>query len=390
MPNNKPTIDEQISKLMERFDEVNDFYIEKIAKQILTIGEMNQSSINRVVIMAEMNANMAEISARLAKALKQSVQDLYKIYQQAMQEAYTDPRFARALTETPLSDAAKGRLRQYTRAVNLQTAGTMQNLSNTTASSAQYRQIVDKAVLAVSSGLDSYQTATRESIRQLGYNGMQVVYESGYHRRLDTAIRQNIIDGANQIAQHGSDIMGEELGFDAYEISAHARSAPDHEPVQGRVFLKEEFEKMQSGEPFEDVDGNHYDGFRRPIGEWNCMHLAMSFSTEYSVRRYTDEQLKAWAEENAKGCEIDGKHMTTYQAVQLMRRIETQVRREKDAANAARAAGDDQLREDCQKRIDALSRKYTQVAKTAGITPRRDRMSVNGFKPVKIKEEAKK
>ena len=369
MPNNKPTIDEQISKLMERFDEVNDFYIEKIAKQILTIGEMNQSSINRVVIMAEMNANMAEISARLAKALKQSVQDLYKIYQQAMQEAYTDPRFARALTETPLSDAAKGRLRQYTRAVSLQTAGTMQNLSNTTASSAQYRQIVDKAVLAVSSGLDSYQTATRESIRQLGYNGMQVVYESGYHRRLDTAIRQNIIDGANQIAQHGSDIMGEELGFDAYEISAHARSAPDHEPVQGRVFLKEEFEKMQSGEPFEDVDGNHYDGFRRPIGEWNCMHLAMSFSTEYSVRRYTDEQLKAWAEENAKGCEIDGKHMTTYQAVQLMRRIETQVRREKDAANAARAAGDDQLREDCQKRIDALSRKYTQVAKTAGITP---------------------
>ena len=178
MPNNKPTIDEQISKLMERFDEVNDFYIEKIAKQILTIGEMNQSSINRVVIMAEMNANMAEISARLAKALKQSVQDLYKIYQQAMQEAYTDPRFARALTETPLSDAAKGRLRQYTRAVSLQTAGTMQNLSNTTASSAQYRQIVDKAVLAVSSGLDSYQTATRESIRQLGYNGMQVVYES--------------------------------------------------------------------------------------------------------------------------------------------------------------------------------------------------------------------
>ena len=162
MPNNKPTIDEQISKLMERFDEVNDFYIEKIAKQILTIGEMNQSSINRVVIMAEMNANMAEISARLAKALKQSVQDLYKIYQQAMQEAYTDPRFARALTETPLSDAAKGRLRQYTRAVSLQTAGTMQNLSNTTASSAQYRQIVDKAVLAVSSGLDSYQTATRE------------------------------------------------------------------------------------------------------------------------------------------------------------------------------------------------------------------------------------
>ena len=384
----KPTIDDEINKLMGRFDEVNELYIEKVARQILTIGEMNQTSINRIVIMAEMNANMAEITAKLAQAVKMGVQDLYKIYQRAMQDVYTDPRFARALTNMPLSDAAKGRLTQYTRAVSLQTAGTMQNLSNTTASSDQYRRIVDKAILAVSSGMGSYQTATRDSIRQLGYNGMQVVYESGYHRRLETALRQNIIDGAHQIAQRGSDIMGEELGFDAYEISAHARSAPDHEPVQGRVFLKAEFERMQAGESFEDVDGNHYDGFRRPIGEWNCMHLAMSFSTQYSVRRYTDEQLREWAADNAKGCQIDGKHMTTYQAVQMMRKIETQIRREKDAANAARAAGDDKLREDCQRRINVLSRKYTQVSKTAGITPRRDRMSVEGFKPVKLKTES--
>lgn len=381
----KPTIDDEINKLMSRFDEVNELYIEKVAKQILTIGEMNQSSINRIVIMAEMNANMAQISAKLAQAVRMGIQDLYKIYQQAMQEVYTDPRFARALTNKPLSNAARRRLTQYTRAVSLQTAGTMQNLSNTTASSDQYRQIVDKAVLVVSSGLGDYQSATRDAVRQLGYNGMQVVYESGYHRRLDTALRQNIIDGTNQIAQHGSDIMGEELGFDAYELSAHARSAPDHEPVQGRVFLKAEFEKMQAGEPFQDIDGNHYDSFRRPIGEWNCMHLAMSFSTQYSVRRYTNEQLAQFAADNAKGCEIDGKHMTTYQAAQLMRRIETQVRREKDAANAARAAGDDTLREECQERINRLSRKYTQVAKTAGITPRRDRMSVEGFKPVKLK-----
>lgn len=380
----KKTIEEQIDALMARFDDVNTLYIQKVAEQIRAIGEMNQTSINRVVVMAEMNANMAQITARLAQAVRMGVQDLYKIYQQAMQDVYTDPRFSRALTNAPLSDEAKGRLTQYVRSVSLQTAGTMQNLSNTTASSDQYRQAVDKAVLAVSSGMGDYRTATREAVRQLGYSGMQVVYESGYHRRLDTALRQNITNGANQIAQHGSDLMGEELGFDAYEISAHARSAPDHEPVQGRVFLKAEFEKMQAGEPFQDTDGNHYEGFRRPIGEWNCMHLAMSFSTQHSVRRYTNEQLAQFAADNEKGCTIDGKHMTIYQAVQLMRQIETQVRREKDAANAARAAGDDKLREDCQRKIDTLSRKYTQVAKTAGVKPRRERMSVEGFKPVKL------
>ena len=39
------------------------------------------------------------------------------------------------------------------------------------------------------------------------------------------------------------------------EISAHPHSAPDHEPVQGRMFTLEEFNKMQAGEDFVDVSG---------------------------------------------------------------------------------------------------------------------------------------
>ena len=209
-------------------------------------------------------------------------------------------------------------------------------------------------------------------------------YPSGYHRRLDTAIRQNIIDGANQIAQQGSIMMGEELGYDAYELSAHARSAPDHEPIQGRVFLKEEFEKLQSEQPFQDVDGHHFEAIRRPIGEWNCMHIAMAFSTKYSKRQYSDEQLNRWKEDNEAGCMIGGKHYTIYQASQLMRKIETQVRREKDTANAARIAGDDVLRKECQIRINSLARKYQEVVSASGLRARKDRMSVEGFKMVKV------
>ena len=209
-------------------------------------------------------------------------------------------------------------------------------------------------------------------------------YPSGYRRRLDTAIRQNIVDGMNQIAQNGSIMMGEQLGFDAYELSAHARSAPDHEPIQGRVFLKEEFEKLQSGLPFQDVDGNQFEGINRAIGEWNCMHIAMSFSTQYSERRYSDKTLKKYIEDNNKGCEIDGKHYTIYEASQIMRQIETQVRREKDVANAARIAEDMDLRRKCQKRINALAAKYEVVANAAGLTMRKDRMSVEGFKMVKV------
>ena len=231
----------------------------------------------------------------------------------------------------------------------------------------------------------SYNEAARDIIRDLGYNGLQVQYESGYHRRLDTAVRQNIIDGVNQINQNASLEMGRALGYDAVELSAHANSAPDHEPVQGRVFLLAEFEKMQNGEPFQDVDGVHYEGFRRAIGEWNCMHIAMSFDTKTSIRRYTNEQLQQWKDDNAKGCDVGGKHYTLYQARQLMRQLETKVRREKDAAVAAKLNGNDMDERRARQRvINALSTQYYAVAQAAGLTPRGQRLSVEGFRAVSV------
>lgn len=379
------TQEQRLEMLMKRFEAVNEFYILKVAQQIEKIGKLSQSSINRLVIMAEMNEDIAAINEKLAKALKLARNDLYRLYEDALNETYTDPRFARALRETPLPDIEKRRLEHYAQAVSVQTAGTMQNLSNTTLISQTYRDTVDKAILAVSSGLTDYRSATRQAVRDLGYNGMQVVYpETGYHRRMDTALRQNIIDGANQIAQNGSIMMGEALGYDAYEISAHAMSAPDHEPIQGHVFLIAEFEKMQTGQPFEDTDGRHYEAIRRPIGEWNCKHIAMSFSTKYSIRKFTNEQLDKFIADNEKGCTIDGKHYSIYAASQYMRQLETAVRREKDAANAARIAGDDELRRQCQIRINNMARKYSEVAKAANLKPHKERMQVEGFRMVKV------
>ncbi|MGN0363691.1 MAG: phage minor capsid protein [Bilifractor sp.] len=375
---------EKVDAMMRLFDEVEQYFIEKIATQIKDIGELSQSNINRLIIMSEMNENIADINARIRQAANVTTGELYRIYNTALNDTYTDPRFERALKESPLSEEARRRLEQMAQTIANTTAGTMMNLSNTTIVSSTYRNAVDRAVLAVSTGMGDYKAATRNAVRELGYNGLQVQYPSGYHRRLDTALRQNIIDGARHITVTASQQMGDELGYDAIELSAHLMSAPDHEPVQGRVFLKAEFEKMQSGMGFSDIDGNHYAGFRRPIGEWNCMHFPLSFSTKYSKRTYTDQQLQEWADQNNTGFEIDGKRYSTYEVSQLMRKIETQIRREKDAAVAAKAAGDDQLRKDCQVRINALSAKYNQVVNISGVTARRDRMRVEGFRMVKV------
>ena len=377
-------LDKKVDEIMKRFDAVNAFFIDKVAKQVGHVGELIPSTVNILTVMAEMNEDMGEINRRLAAALKLSLPEVYSLYRLALKDTYTDPRFRRALTLTPLPEDSKQSMRHYTEAVCRQTAGTLTNLSNTTLASQTYRQTVDKAILAASSGLTDYKAATRQALREVGYGGMKVQYPSGYRRRLDTSIRQNILNGVNQIAQQGSIMMGEALGFDAYEISAHARSAPDHEPIQGHVLLKAEFDKLQNGEPFQDVDGNRFEGIRRPIGEWNCMHIAMSFSTQHSKRRYSPKELQKFIDDNNQGCMIGGKTYTVYEAGQLMRKIETQVRYEKDAANAARAAGDMDLRRECQRRINALAAKYEAVAKASGITMRKDRMTVEGFRMVKV------
>lgn len=374
-----------IKRITGRLDEVNVLFIKKIAAQLKKIGELNASSINRIIVMTEMGADIREITRALAQATVMNIRDVYVVYQAALSDSYTDPRFKKALQAKPLTPDQNARLTQFAQNVSTQTAQTMMNLSNTTSIMPAYKDAIDRAIVATSSGLTSYKEAARDIIRDLGTNGLQVYYESGYHRRLDTAVRQNIIDGVNQINQNASLAMGDALGFDAVEISAHAHSAPDHEPVQGRVFLRSEFEKMQAGSDFYDVDGNHYDGFRRPIGEWNCMHIAMAFSTQHSKRRYSDEQLKQWETENAAGCDINGKHYTIYKARQLMRQLETQVRQEKDAANAARINGNDMdARRSHQKNINALTRRYYAVAQAAGLRPRGDRLSVEGFKMVKV------
>lgn len=375
---------EAVLKIIQRrFDSLNTVYIRKIAEQIKKIGGLSQSSINRLTVMAEVTSDVTEITRMLANATALTIPEIYGIYQQAAQQAYTDDRFKSAFVSNPQAlSRVEPRVNWLANAMARQTASMITNISNTTLVSRTYRDAVDTAITAVSSGLADYKAATRTALRAVGYNGMVVQYPSGYRRRLDTAIRQNVINGVNQIAQQGAMIAGEELGYDAVELSAHLRSAPDHEPVQGRVFLTAEFEKMQAGLPFVDVDGNAYLAFKRPIGEWNCMHIPLPFSTKHSVRRYTDAQLKDWKDRNDDGCDIDGKHYTTYAAGQLMRKMETEVRRLKDTANAARIAGDDVLRRQCQTQINAISAKYAQISSLSGIKQRRDRMVVEDFKAV--------
>lgn len=373
-------IEAAYNQIRWRIDKVNADYLQKVGEQIKAIGKLNPSSIHRLYQMGVYGANMRKLKKELSKAINLSLKEVNKLFEQAAKGEYEEAEFLAAEKGKQIIPFGENvTLRKYIEALSAQTAETFLNFSNTTNIDEAYKEVVSDAINSVARGVTDYNSAIRSSVRKLGGDGLRVTYESGLTRRLDTAIRMNILDGAKQVSQEAQRIIGEQIGADGVELSAHPFSAIDHEDAQGRQFTISEYEKMQSGEPFNDVDGKDYEGFRRPIAEWNCRHFASYIVLGVSPRRYTDRQLEEWKKANHEGFEIDGQHYTTYQASQLMRKLETKVREQRDIANLAKASGDDVLRREAQAKIRDLKAKYSEVAEKAGLRERRDKMIVESY-----------
>lgn len=152
----------------------------------------------------------------------------------------------------------------------------------------------------------------------------------------------------------------------------------------GRQFSIEEYDKLENGEIATDYQGNKYDGAdKRHIGEYNCYHKIFSIVLGVSKPEYTDKQLNDIRESNLSGFEFEGKHYTMYEGSQLQRRIELNIRKQKDTQILARASGDTELIEQSQNKIRLLTSKYNDLCKTSGLLPKKVRMQVSGYRKVK-------
>ena len=385
--------DKQIADALELIDEryhgIITKYLKKVGKTINEIGRLNASGVNLLIQLRRMGVDVQTIERELQRATMLTQRDIKTLYRKAAQESRSDARIE-YLTKGAEPDS--NRWGALVEDIWRQTAGAMDNLANSSVITEGYRNAIDNAVQAVTMGAADYNSAIRDAVKSIGRAGIQVEYESTYiaadgqlkhhKRRLDSAVRQNVLDGIRQVQQKAQDLIGEEIGADGVDITAHPNSAPDHEPVQGKRFDLVNFQKMQSGQSFEDVDGKHYVGFERPITQWRCRHLTYYILLGVTRRMYTDEQLKGWEHANQKGCIIDGKPYTNYEATQLMRNLETEIRRQKDTAVLAKESGDDVLRRECQSNINKLTKKYNAVAEAAGLRKQMQRTRVEGFKPV--------
>ena len=391
-----------ITRLIERIESGNTFILTEIGKAVKEIGQLTPTQAYQLQQMIKYGASYQTILERLSKITNLNTKEIDEIYSLYAQKDYN---FARKFYEyrnipyVPFNQLEP--LKREVQAISNLTKGEYMNLSNTSALgftikdlagnvkfyniSNAYQYVIDQAILSVSQGKDTFQHEMYSILKSLGESGLKTVdYKSGYHRRLDSAIRMNLREGIKTLHNETQRILGEDFGADGVEISVHLSPAPDHEDLQGRQFSNEEFEKLQNNEVAKDYKGNRYSHEHRPISELNCYHTTMSIILGVSKPQYSDKELQDIKERNEKGFMFEGKYLTMYESTQLQRKLETEIRKQKDIQMLGKASGNDLLIGDAQFKITQLTNRYKELSKTSGLQTQMERLRVVGYKRKRI------
>lgn len=397
-----------IQPIIDRQQNINTYVVKKIAERIKEIGEVLPSDVQKLISLRNAGADAQKLIQEIAELTQMQVIAIQDLVKKVAKDAYISAKPFYDFSKTPYIPYDKNTLlKRRVKAMAALTSNTYKNLSKAqafmlrdpknpkklvpTPIAKAYQSIMDEAVQAASGGTVDYNTAMRSSIQQLADSGIRRVEynpESGrtFTQRLDTAVRRNLMDGIRAVNQEMQNIVGEEFGASGVEISVHMNPAPDHAEMQGHQFTNKEFDKMQNGENFHDVQGRQYKGFERAVGTLNCRHFAISIMIGYAKQNYSDEELAGILKKNEEGYTFpNGKHLTMYECTQRQRQLETQIRYAKDGQIAARAAGNEDLAKEYQKKVNRLTSDYREFSKACGLSMKTQKMQVKGYQKISIK-----
>lgn len=371
-------------ELAELYRGLEDTLLTEICSRLKLRDELNEVTVQDIQALRSHGVDLKSIEEAISKTTgisKQKLNSLLNDVVERNQKYYTEViDLAHVTQPETLVDAAA------VDAIKQQTHDTFRNLTasmgflvgNTMLKPARaYQWALDNAEMQIQSGAISYNQAIANAVRQLAENGIKVVdYESGHRDSIDVAARRAVMTGVNQICAKYTEQSAQYLETPHFEVSAHAgaRDKPgpspwsSHKDWQGKVY------SIRAG----DIYPNIYEvcglGAVDGLEGANCRHRRNVWVEGVSERTYTDEQL-AHIDDDL-GCEFDGKKYTAYEATQMQRRVEREVRKLKREKAAYKAAG---LHEDetaVNIRLRRLNAKYGVFSAKAGLPEQRERMKV--------------
>ena len=377
-----------LSVFDKKFQDYNTKVLEELGNVIKQFKDLTPSQAYELGQQLKYNTTVKDLLNELSKISGLSVKDLKVILEKVARENinFADVYYKARGLETPIYSENKALQRLVSSVYNISGAE-FKNIAKSTGFrlldsngnpllldiNQTYNEVIDRCIVAISQGKETYQQAMRSTLKQLSSSGVRKIeYESGYSRRLDSSVRMNILDSIRQVSNKSQQLFGKEFDSDGVEVSVHEMPAPDHELVQGRQFSNKEFENFQNDRKAVDYTGMifepEFDGHdRRSISEYNCYHYVFSIVLGVSKPQYSNEKLQEIIDNANKKFNFDGKEYTLYEMTQLQRKIETAIRETKDTQILAKASDDKDLVLQSQTRITQLTTKYKQLCNVSGL-----------------------
>lgn len=357
-------------------DPINDFLLSDIARRISKAGQLTSTASYQVWRAQQLGMSQREIKQELKMLLRKSNAEIERLLTQSAEVGYrfdlsnlptsaAVPFESNPVVQQMVSAAVKLAQDDFTNLT--QTLGLTDPYGKALPLQEAYRKMTDYAFQRVFTGASDYNTAIRQATKNLADLGVRVIdYESGIHTSLEAAVRRNIMGGLGLLQEQITQYNHDTLGADGWEISAHANSAPDHEPIQGKQYSDAEYIALNNS-------------LLRRIGTLNCGHVAFPIIMGVSEPQYTEEQLRKLSEDNAAGVTVDGKHYTGYEATQMQRKLERAIRKQKRRVLVDEASGDAERLQTDQIRYVRLREEYSRFSKAAGLRTQQERVRVGGF-----------
>lgn len=389
----------------KRFQDYNDHVLKELGNVIKQFKGLSPSEAHKLAQQLKYSTNIKDLLNELSKITGLSIKDLKKILEKTAKDnlKFADTYYKARNIETPVYEENKALQRLVNSVYNI-TGKEFKNIAKSTGFrlldakgnpmlldiDKTYKEVIDRCVIAISQGQETYQQAMRDTVKQLSMSGVRRIdYKSGYSRRLDSTVRMNILDSIRQISNESQRLFGEEFDSNGVEISVHLNPAEDHSNVQGHQFSNEEYEKLQSTGVATDYNGEVIDirikdNFR-PISTLNCYHVTFAIVLGVSNPQYSKEQLQEIIDKNNEGFNFGGRHFTYYQGEMAQRLIERNIRYAKEEQILAKASGDEDLILKSQTRISQLTTKYKQLVQASRLPNRLStRASVSGYRRLNV------
>lgn len=377
--------------LAELFRALELVLLDEICSRLKAADELNEVTVQAIRALRSHGIDLKEIEKAVLETSGISKTKLDKLLDDVVernQKYYTELINLAHITQPgKLVDAAE------VAAIRAQTLDTFRNLTASMGflvdagrtmlpPAKAYQWALDNATMQIQSGAINYNQAIKTAVKQLADSGLKVVdYESGHRDQIDVAARRAVMTGVSQICAKYTEQSAEYLETPYFEVSAHsgARDKPgpspwsSHKEWQGRVY------SVQTGDIYPSIYEVCGLGAVDGLEGANCRHRRFPWVEGVSERTYTDEQLEHI--DDGLGCTYDGKTYTAYEATQMQRRVEREIRKLKREKAAYKAAG---LHEDetaVSIRLRRLNSKYKAFSAAAGLPEQPERMKVLHTKP---------